>query len=68
MSTTSAPLGGEGAPDEPEAETDAPRGDVDVIDERDLGFAFPVPGMMMKHASAEPVPEWWEEAACPNGR
>lgn len=33
MSTTSAPLGGEGAPDEPEAETDAAGGDVDVIDE-----------------------------------
>jgi hypothetical protein len=33
-----------------------------LIDERDLGFAFPVPGMMMKHASSEPVPDWWEEA------
>lgn len=39
MSTTSAPLGGDGAPDEPDAETDAPRGDVDVIDERDLDEA-----------------------------
>lgn len=32
MSTTSAPLGGEGAPDEPEVETEAPAGEVDVID------------------------------------
>lgn len=35
MSTTSAPLGGDGAPDEPDAENDAPGGDVDVIDEPD---------------------------------
>lgn len=33
-----------------------------LIDERDLGFAFPVPGMMLKHASADPAPEWWAEA------
>lgn len=34
-----------------------------LIDEHDLGFAFPVPGMMMKHVSADPAPEWWAEAA-----
>jgi len=33
-----------------------------LIDERDLGFAFPVPGLMLKHASANPAPEWWAEA------
>jgi hypothetical protein len=32
-----------------------------TIDENDLGFAFPVPGMMMKHFQGEPLPMWWEE-------
>jgi len=31
-----------------------------LIDEKDLGFAFPVEGMLMKHYRAEPLPEWWE--------
>ena len=30
------------------------------IDEKNLGFAFPVPGLLMKHYSPEPVPEWWQ--------
>ncbi|REK21578.1 MAG: hypothetical protein DWQ45_00935 [Planctomycetota bacterium] len=34
----------------------------DVIDENGLGFAFPVPGMLMKHYVAEPEPEWWQES------
>lgn len=32
-----------------------------LIDQHDLGFAFPVSGMMMKHYTAEPMPEWWAE-------
>lgn len=32
-----------------------------LIDEHDLGFAFPVPGMLLKHHHAAPLPEWWEE-------
>ena len=32
-----------------------------LIDENDLGFAFPVQGMLMKHYRAEPIPPWWEE-------
>lgn len=31
------------------------------IDENDLGFSFPVPGMLMRHYQAEPMPEWWQE-------
>jgi hypothetical protein len=31
-----------------------------LIDQHDIGFSFPVPGIVMKHyASNEPVPEWW---------
>jgi hypothetical protein len=33
-----------------------------LIDERDIGFAFPVPGMIMKHYIAAPAPEWWPQA------
>jgi hypothetical protein len=34
-----------------------------LIDENDLGFAFPVPGMVMKHyATSAPPPAWWGEA------
>ena len=33
----------------------------DLIDENDIGFAFPVQGMLMKHYVSEPVPDWWEE-------
>lgn len=32
-----------------------------LIDENDLGFAFPVEGMLMKHYRAEPIPAWWAE-------
>jgi hypothetical protein len=36
----------------------------DVIDKNDIGFAFPVPGMIMKHyAATEPPPEWWQTAS-----
>ena len=36
----------------------------DVIDEHDIGFAFPVPSMVMKHyAATEPPPEWWQTAS-----
>ncbi|MBL8849247.1 MAG: hypothetical protein JNG89_06165 [Planctomycetaceae bacterium] len=33
-----------------------------LIDEHDLGFTFPVPGLMLKHSTDAPVPEWWTEA------
>ena len=33
----------------------------ELIDQHDLGFAFPVQGMFMKHYQAEPVPKWWED-------
>jgi hypothetical protein len=34
----------------------------EIIDERDIGFTFPVPGVVMKHyASTEPPPAWWKE-------
>ncbi|MFP6765670.1 MAG: hypothetical protein VB858_18720, partial [Planctomycetaceae bacterium] len=32
------------------------------IDENNLGFTFPVPGLLMKHYSPEPVPAWWQAA------
>lgn len=32
-----------------------------IIDEHDLGFAFPVPNMVMKHYTSSPAPEWWNE-------
>ena len=32
-----------------------------LIDENDLGFAFPVEGMLMRHYRAEPIPAWWEK-------
>ena len=32
-----------------------------LIDRNDLGFAFPVQGMFMKHYTAAPVPAWWSE-------
>ncbi|MFQ5734207.1 MAG: hypothetical protein ACE5KM_19905, partial [Planctomycetaceae bacterium] len=34
----------------------------ELIDRHNLGFAFPVKGMLMKHYRAQPVPRWWEEA------
>ncbi|MFN0196628.1 MAG: alpha-glucuronidase family glycosyl hydrolase [Planctomycetaceae bacterium] len=34
----------------------------ELIDQNDIGFAFPVPSMFMKHYNAEPVPEWWGKA------
>jgi len=33
-----------------------------LIDEHDLGFTFPVPGLMLKHSADAPAPEWWAEA------
>ncbi|MDA1015278.1 MAG: hypothetical protein O3A00_12600 [Planctomycetota bacterium] len=33
-----------------------------VIDRQDLGFAFPVPGLLMKHYQQKPIPDWWKEA------
>ncbi|MEZ6051982.1 MAG: hypothetical protein R3C02_11425 [Planctomycetaceae bacterium] len=32
-----------------------------LIDSHDLGFAFPVRGMLMKQYIAQPIPEWWQE-------
>lgn len=35
-----------------------------LIDQNDIGFAFPVPNVIMKHyMSSEPVPEWWGKAS-----
>ncbi|MDB5389386.1 MAG: hypothetical protein JWM11_5032 [Planctomycetaceae bacterium] len=35
-----------------------------LIDQNDIGFAFPIPNVIMKHyASAEPVPEWMGKAS-----
>ncbi len=33
----------------------------ELIDANDLGFAFPVEGMLMKHYRAEPIPDWWNQ-------
>jgi hypothetical protein len=33
----------------------------ELIDQHQLGFAFPVQGMLMKHYRANPAPEWWEK-------
>ncbi len=30
-------------------------------DEKNIGFAFPVPGLLMKHYRADPIPDWWPE-------
>ncbi|MBM4004825.1 MAG: hypothetical protein FJ295_16320 [Planctomycetes bacterium] len=36
----------------------------DLIDQHDIGFAFPVPNMVMKHyAATEPAPAWWQEVS-----
>ena len=33
-----------------------------IIDDNDIGFAFPVPGMLMKHYTREaPPPDWWSQ-------
>jgi hypothetical protein len=32
-----------------------------LIDEHDIGFTFPVPGMVMKHYTKEPLPGWWKQ-------
>ncbi|MCH2123537.1 MAG: hypothetical protein MK165_02005 [Pirellulaceae bacterium] len=34
-----------------------------LIDEKDIGFGFPVQGMLMKHYSGGPAPAWWAEAS-----
>ena len=35
-----------------------------IIDKNDIGFSFPVPGMVMKHYEASgPPPEWWKEVS-----
>lgn len=34
----------------------------DLVDQNDIGFAFPIPSMVMKHyAATEPPPKWWQE-------
>ena len=33
----------------------------EITDKNDIGFNFPVRGMLMKHHHNQPVPEWWEE-------
>lgn len=32
-----------------------------LIDQKDLGFTFPVPGVVMRHYHAGEVPAWWKE-------
>ena len=34
----------------------------EILDQNDIGFAFPVPGMFMKNYKPEPAPEWWTAA------
>jgi hypothetical protein len=34
-----------------------------LIDEQDIGFAFPIPGMILKHYTDAPAPAWWPKAA-----
>ena len=34
----------------------------DLIDRNEIGFTFPVPGMLMKHYTPSPIPAWWQEA------
>src|SRR5262249_15649578 len=33
-----------------------------LIEEHDLGFTFPVPGMLLEHLTSSPPPEWWDQA------
>ncbi len=33
----------------------------ELTDQKNLGFNFPVKGMLMKHHHPTPVPEWWDE-------
>src|SRR5439155_12065389 len=34
----------------------------DLIDQHDIGFTFPVPGVVMKHYAAKgPPPAWWKQ-------
>lgn len=33
-----------------------------ILDKHNLGFAFPVPSMVMKHYTSSPAPEWWKDA------
>ena len=33
-----------------------------LIDKNNIGFTFPVDGMLMKHYRPESVPDWWAEA------
>ena len=34
----------------------------ELIDSHQIGFGFPVPGMLMKHYQSGPEPEWWKAA------
>ncbi|MBC8354026.1 MAG: hypothetical protein H8E66_18685 [Planctomycetes bacterium] len=33
----------------------------ELTDKNNIGFAFPVEGMLMKHYQGQPAPEWWEK-------
>ncbi len=33
----------------------------ELTDQNDLGFAFPVEGMLMKHYQPQPAPPWWKQ-------
>lgn len=33
-----------------------------LIDQNDLGFTFPVDGLLMKHYRPDPIPDWWKTA------
>lgn len=36
----------------------------DLLDQNDIGFAFPVPKMVMKHyAATEAAPKWWQDVS-----
>jgi hypothetical protein len=35
----------------------------ELIDRNNIGFTFPVSGMLMKHYRPDPIPKWWAQAS-----
>lgn len=59
-----APMCGEGVAERLEIGFEKLQQATELIDQHDIGFTFPVPGVVMKqYASTEPVPRWWKEAS-----
>ena len=58
-----AAMCGEGVAERIEIGFDMIEQATELIDKNELGFAFPVPGMLMKHYHRGTAPaEWWDEA------